>query len=133
MTETIVHSFVRLHVGVRFCGHIGTTSVPTRPPYLWQAQQAKWYVCKLRQNSCLDLGLEDVLQRHGVGRELGDPLAQLLHAHGVLVEVEAEVGLVVDVRFLLDVEGGGAGGVELLGNRGGGAHHLLEEVGLLDD
>jgi hypothetical protein len=49
--------------------------------------------------------------------------------HGVLVEVEAEEGLVLEVALLLDVELGDVLGLELLGDRVGAVEHLLEEVG----
>lgn len=80
----------------------------------------------------LDLLLQQILQRHRVGRELGDALAQLLNRHLLLVEVEAERGLVVDVRALGDVQLGRALRVELLGDRRLGVVELLEE-GRLDD
>jgi hypothetical protein len=52
---------------------------------------------------CLDLLTQDVLERDGVG-EFRDALAELLDGHLVLVEVKAEVGLVVDVALLLNIE-----------------------------
>lgn len=81
-------------------------------------------------NLCLDLLLQDVLEGDGVSGELGDTLTQLLDGHGLLVEVEAEESLVVDVGLLGDVEAGGVGGVELLGDGSGGVEEVLEEVGL---
>lgn len=48
----------------------------------------------------------------------------------ILVEIEAEESLVVQVALLGDVELGGAGGVELLGNGSGGVVEVLEEVWL---
>lgn len=50
-----------------------------------------------------ELLLEDVLEGHSIGGELADTFAELLDGHLVLVEVEAEVGLVVDVGLLLEV------------------------------
>ena len=79
---------------------------------------------------CLDLRLQDVLEGDGVSGELGDTLTQLLDGHGLLVEFEAEQGLVVDVAALGNVETGGAGGVELLGDGRSGVEEILEEVGL---
>lgn len=76
------------------------------------------------------LALEGSLEGVGVGGELADTLAQLLDGHLVLVEVEAEGGLVVDVGLLLDVEGGGGGSVELLGDGLGGVEEILEKGGL---
>lgn len=73
---------------------------------------------------------QNVLEGDGVGGKLADALAQLLDGHLVLVEVEAEQGLVVDVRLLLNVKGGSGGGVELLGDGLGGVEELLEQVGL---
>ena len=52
-----------------------------------------------------------------------------MDGHGVLVEVEAEEGLVLEVALLLNVELGDVLGLELLGNRVGAVVHLLEEVG----
>jgi hypothetical protein len=77
-----------------------------------------------------ELGLEGVLEGDGIGGEFGDTLTELLNGHLVLVEVEAEEGLVIDVGLLLKVEGRGSGGVELLGNGVGGVDELLEQVGL---
>jgi hypothetical protein len=48
----------------------------------------------------------------------------------VLVEEEAELGLVVDVRLLLDVERAGILSDKLLGNLVGRVVKRLEEVGL---
>jgi hypothetical protein len=79
---------------------------------------------------CLDLLLEDLLQGHGIRRELGDTLAQLLHSHSLLVEVEAEQSLVVNVALLRDVKAGGTGGIKLLGDSGGRVVEVLEQVGL---
>ncbi|KUI73533.1 hypothetical protein VM1G_11889 [Cytospora mali] len=76
------------------------------------------------------LALEDVLEGDGVSSELADTLTQLLDGHLVLVEVEAEERLVVDVRLLLEAEGGSSGGVKLLGDGGVGVEEVLEQVGL---
>ena len=80
--------------------------------------------------SLLDLLLEDVLEGDGVGGELGDTLAQLLDGHLLLVEVEAEDGLVVDVGLPLDVEAVGVRGIELLGDGLLRVVEVLEKVGL---
>lgn len=77
-----------------------------------------------------ELVSEVLLQSLGVSSELGDTLAELLDGHLVLVEVEAEVGLVVNVALLLDVEGGGLVSVKLLGDSLLGFDKLLEEVRL---
>lgn len=53
-----------------------------------------------------------------------------MDGHGVLVEVEAEGGLVVEVRLLLEVELGSVGSVELLGNLLLAVVELLKKVGL---
>lgn len=82
-------------------------------------------------NLCLDLLLDDVLEGNGISGELGDTLTELLDGHLLLVEVEAEEGLVADVGLLLKVEAGGSGGVELLGDGGVGVEELLKEVGLV--
>lgn len=80
---------------------------------------------------CLDLLAQDILERHSIGSEFRDALAQLLHGHLVLVEVEAELGLVVDVALLLQVERAGLLGDELLGDVVVGVVQLFQEVGLL--
>ena len=81
-------------------------------------------------NLCLDLLAQDVLEGDGVGGEFRDTLAELLDGHLVLVEVEAEVGLVVDVGLLLDVERAGVLGDELLGDVVLRVVELLKQVGL---
>lgn len=80
--------------------------------------------------SLLELLLEDVLEGDSVSSELADTLAELVNGHGVLVEVEAEESLVVEVLLLLNVELGGSGSVELLGDCVLAVVQLLEEVGL---
>ena len=77
----------------------------------------------------LDLLLELVLERHGIGRELGDTLAQLLRGHGVIVELEAEERLVVEVRLLGDVQLGGVLAGELLGHGRGRVVQVFQQVG----
>ena len=78
----------------------------------------------------LDLLLEDVLHGDSVSRKLGDTLAEFVHGHWLLVEVEAEEGLVVDVATLGNIELGRALRVELLGDGSGGVVELLKESGL---
>jgi hypothetical protein len=51
----------------------------------------------LKNLSLLELLLEDILKGDGVSSELADTLAELVDGHGVLVEVEAEEGFVVEV------------------------------------
>ena len=75
----------------------------------------------------LDLLLKDVLHGDSVSSELGNTLAELVHGHWLLVEVEAEESLVVNIAALGDVELGGALSVELLGDGGGGVVELLKE------
>lgn len=71
-----------------------------------------------RTSSCrLELLAQNILERHGVGGELGDTLAQLLHRHLLLIEVEAEVRLVVQVGTLRNVLGRRRTRVELLRHR----------------
>lgn len=53
-----------------------------------------------------------------------------MHGHLVLVEVEAEEGLVVEVALLLDVKRRGGGSVELLWNLVFAAVQLLEQARL---
>ena len=65
---------------------------------------------------CLDLLAQDVLESDGVSSKLGDALTELLDGHLVLVEVEAELSLVVDVGLLLKVELASILGDELLGD-----------------
>jgi hypothetical protein len=98
-----------------------------RIPYISFGMCVREGVTKKRLG--LDLLLDDALEGDGVGGELADALAQLLDGHLVLVEVEAELGLVVDVRLLLEVKAGGAGGVELLGDGLLGVEEVLEQVG----
>lgn len=85
-----------------------------------------------RRNSFLrlDLLLDNVLEGDGVGGKLGDTLTQLLDGHLVLVEVEAEEGLIADVALLLEVEARRGGGVELLGDGLLGLEELVQQVGL---
>jgi hypothetical protein len=64
----------------------------------------------------LDLLAQDILEGDCVSGEFRDTLAELLDGHLVLVEEEAELGLVVDVALLLNVELAGVLGDELLGD-----------------
>lgn len=80
--------------------------------------------------SLLELLLKDALKGVSVGSELADTLAELVHGHGVLVEVEAEEGLVLEVSFLLNVERACVRGIELLGDGLGAVVELLKESGL---
>lgn len=77
-----------------------------------------------------ELLLEDTLEGNGVSGELADTLTELLNSHLVLVEVEAEEGLIVDVGLLLDVQSRGLGSVELLGDGLLRVEEILEQVGL---
>lgn len=78
----------------------------------------------------LDLLLEDILERNGIGGELGNALAEFLDRHGFLVEVETEQRFVFDVGFLLQVEGRGVFRVEFLLHFVGGVVEFFEKVGL---
>lgn len=78
----------------------------------------------------LNLLLQDILQGHGVGRELGDTLTELLDGHGLLVELEAEQSLILEVAALGDVEAAGSRGVKLLGDGVLGVVQILEQTGL---
>jgi hypothetical protein len=78
----------------------------------------------------LNLTLQSLLQSNRISSKLADTLAELVNGHWVLVEVESEVGLVVNVRLLLDVKVGGILGLELLWDWVGGVLELLEEVWL---
>jgi len=53
---------------------------------------------------CLNLRLKDILKSHSISSKLADALPQLLNCHLVLVEIEAEVGFLVNVCLLLDIE-----------------------------
>jgi hypothetical protein len=86
--------------------------------------------CTNKSTLCLNLLAQNVLEGDGISREFGDALAELLDGHLVLVEEKAEFGLVVDVGLLLDVEVGGIGGIELLGDVVLRVVELLEQVGL---
>lgn len=77
-----------------------------------------------------NLRLQDLLQRHGISGELADALAQLLHGHLLLVELEAEQRLIVDVAPLLDVELARLLRLELPWDRVGRVGQDLEEVWL---
>ena len=79
----------------------------------------------------LDLLLDDVLEGNGVSSELADAFPELLNGHLVLVEVEAESGLVVDVGLLLEVKRAGGAGVKLLRDSILRVEQLLKEIGLL--
>lgn len=82
-----------------------------------------------RHLSLLDLLAEDILEGDGVGSELADTLGELVDGHGVLVEVEAEEGLVLEVALLLNLELGDVLGLELLGNGVGAVVELLKKSG----
>lgn len=77
-----------------------------------------------------ELLLEDTLEGNGVSSELADTLTELLDGHLVLVEVEAEEGLIVDVGLLLEVQSSGLLSVELLGDGLLGVEEVLKQVGL---
>jgi hypothetical protein len=83
----------------------------------------------LKRLGLLQLLLEDALECDGISSELGDTLPELLNSHLLLVEVEAERGLIVDVCTLGDVQAGGRGSIQLLGHLVGGVVEILEEVG----
>lgn len=77
-----------------------------------------------------ELLLESLLQSLGVSSKLADTLAKLLDGHLLLVEGEAEGGLVVDVGLALNVLGRGGSGVELLGDGVSAIEELLQQIGL---
>lgn len=82
-----------------------------------------------RANLSGQLLLQDGLESLGIGSELADTLAQLLNGHLVLVEVEAEGGLVGDVGLLLNVQRAGVRSVQLLGDGLGRVQQVLQQVG----
>lgn len=84
---------------------------------------------KKRINLSLDLGLEELLQGNSISSELGDTLTQLLNSHSLLVEVEAEMNLVVEVLALRDVKRSSAGSVKLLGHSSSRVVQVLQQVG----
>lgn len=77
-----------------------------------------------------ELLLESLLQSLGVSSKLADTLAKLLDGHLLLVEGEAEGGLVVDVGLALNVLGRGGSGVELLGDGIGAVEELFQQIRL---
>ena len=87
-----------------------------------------------RTNLCgLELLLQVILERNSISSEFADTLTQLLNSHGILVEVESEVGFVVNVGLLWEVQALSVCGIELLRNGFGGGLQLFEEVGLYAD
>lgn len=70
---------------------------------------------------------QEVLQLHRSGRKRRDAIPQLLHRHLLLVELEPELGLVVEVGLLLDVETVGVAGLEL------GGHGVFAVVELFEE
>lgn len=92
--------------------------LPSPPP---RSNKTFWYLC-------LNLLSEDILQRNSISSKLADSLPQLLNSHLVLVEVEAEIRLVVDVAELLDIEGAGGRGVKLLWDWVGRGHQFFQKI-----
>lgn len=84
-----------------------------------------------RHLSSLDLLLKLLLQGHRIRSKLRDALAQLLRSHGVLVEVEAELGLILDVGALRYIQFCGVSRVQLLRHWVGRVIQLLQEVRLI--
>jgi len=74
--------------------------------------------------------LDNVLELVGSSRERRDAVTELFNSHLVLVEVEAVLGLVVEVLELGEVEALCVLCVELLRNLVLGVVELLEEGGL---
>jgi hypothetical protein len=99
-----------LHFAVFFSLHVHKTLTPTV--------------------NLVELLLDDVLEGDGVGSELANTLTELLDGHLVLVEVESEGRLIANIGLLLNIEAGGTGGVELLGDVIGGVEEFLEQTGL---
>ena len=64
----------------------------------------------------LELLLKDPLQSHRIRSEFRNTLPQFLNSHGLLIEIKAELGLIVEVRFLLDAQARCVLGVKLLRN-----------------
>lgn len=94
-----------------------------------QFTKKKLNTLKIGSNLSLDLLGKKLLEGNGISSELGDTLTELLNTHSLLVEVEAEISLVVEVFALLDLKLGGISSVELLGNGLGGVVEVLKEVG----
>ena len=115
--------------------------MPSEPPIKsqcssWSEKKANYIVNSSlgRYRTCnlcrLDLLAEDILESNCVSGEFRDTLTELLDGHLVLVEVEAELGLVVDVALLLNVKLASILGNELLGDLILRVVELLEQVGL---
>lgn len=76
-----------------------------------------------------ELASNELLESNSIGSELSDTVGELLGGHLVLVEVSSEDGLVIKVSLLLNVEGLGLLGEELLGDGLVRVEQLLEETG----
>jgi hypothetical protein len=59
---------------------------------------------------------EDVLQGDSVGSEFRYTLSKLLNSHLILIEVEAEGGLVINISFSLNIKRFRARNVKLFGD-----------------
>lgn len=105
-------------------------SVPFHSSFHQSAQNILFVFLLLFPNLLGELLFDDLLEGDSISSELADTFPELLDRHLVLVEVEAECGLVVDVGLLLQVERGSGGSVELLGYCRAGVVELLEEVRL---
>lgn len=81
--------------------------------------------------AALDLLCQDILQLHRRGRKGRDAVTQLVNGHLLLIELESELGFVIEVFLLLDVEAVGVVGLELGGDRVSAVVELFEESGLV--
>lgn len=79
----------------------------------------------------LDLLLQNAFESHGISGELRDTFPQLLHSHSLLIKVEAEFGLIVEVRLLRDIKTSRVFGDQLLGNLLLRVVEFFEIVGLI--
>lgn len=79
-------------------------------------------------HSSRELLAEEVLEGLAILGELLDTLVQLVERHLVLKELPAELGLVVDIRDLLDRRRARAVGVKLLRHRVRRVLELLQQL-----
>lgn len=78
----------------------------------------------------LDLLLQNAFEGYGISGKFRDTFPQLFDSHGLLVEVKAEFGLIIDVRLLRDIETSRVLGDQLLGNLVLGVVEVFEIIGL---
>lgn len=72
------------------------------------------WLCQSATFSAIDLLPQNVFQGGRIGSKFRDTFPQLLHSHGLLIEVEAEQRFVIDIGFLWNVEILGVAGDQFL-------------------